>query len=222
MTAELCREWRERLGALVLGQLGDDESAATEAHLEGCAECRADRDLLLPIAEVLPLADPAWLGPAPAPPSSLGRRVARRVEAERRGKLRRRLRIGFALGGVSTVAAAVLAVVLIGGSSPAPAGAHVEFAQLPRGVHIGARIEPRPWGSEVNVYVHGMQRGTRCIVFLRGAGGERVTAGSFRYSYQEGAGAGLSDAMKLADVRAIGIKAGKRTFVAPIPPSGAV
>ena len=220
MTAETCREWRERLGALVLGQLGDDERAATEAHLEGCAECRAERDLLLPIAAVLPLADPKWLGPAPAPPASLGRRVARKVEAERRGKRRHRLRIGFALGGVSAAAAAALAVVLIGGSSPTPAGAHVEFASLPRGVRIGAQIEPRPWGSEVSVYVHGMRRGTRCVVFLRGAGGERVTAGSFRYSYQEGAGAGLSAAMKLADARAIGIKAGKHTFVAPISPSG--
>jgi len=221
MTAERCREWRERLGALVLGQLGDNERAATEAHLEGCAECRAERDLLRPVADVLPLADPAWLGPAPAPPASLGRRVARKIEAEQRAQRRRRLRLGFALGAVSAVAASVLAVVLIGGSTPVSAGAHVEFANLPHGVRIGAQLAPRPWGSEVSVYVNGMQRGTRCVVFLRGAGGERVSAGSFRYSYQEGAGAGLSAAMKLADARAIGIRAGGHTFVAPIRQPGA-
>jgi anti-sigma factor RsiW len=219
MTTERCRQWRERLGALVLGQLGDDERAATEAHLEGCAECRAERDLLRPMAEVLPLADPSWLDEAPAPPSSLGRRIARKVEAEQRVQRRRfRLRAGFGAAAVATAAA--LALVLTGGGSAGPEGTRVEFANLPQGVRIGAHLQPRPWGSQVSVYVHGMRRGTRCVVFLRDAGGDRVTAGSFRYSYHEGAGADLSAAMRLADARAIGIRAGHRTFVAPIPQSG--
>ena len=36
MKAEGCREWRERIGALLLGQLSEEERFATEAHLDGC------------------------------------------------------------------------------------------------------------------------------------------------------------------------------------------
>jgi anti-sigma factor RsiW len=216
MTTDSCRQWRELLGAHVLGGLAAEERVALDAHLEGCAECRAERAGLAPMAEILPLADPQWLDAAPAPPGSLGRRVARRVATERRNQRRRRIRVGFALGGATAVATAALAVLLIGGSQPAPAGQQVEFAHLPHGVRIAAHLEPRPYGSEVNVYVHGMQRGTRCVVFLRGANGQRVSAGSFRYSYQGEAGSGLSAAMRLPDVRAVGIRAGHRVFMAPI------
>ena len=34
MRTDDCRSWRERIGALVLGQLDRDERSATEAHLE--------------------------------------------------------------------------------------------------------------------------------------------------------------------------------------------
>src|SRR2546425_13154455 len=64
MTVEGCREWRERLGAYVLGQLTKDERAATSAHIEGCAACRAEAESLAPLAELLPIADPAQLAAA--------------------------------------------------------------------------------------------------------------------------------------------------------------
>jgi anti-sigma factor RsiW len=46
MTAEECRIWRQRIGALVLGQLEPDERAATEAHLDGCPACREEHESL--------------------------------------------------------------------------------------------------------------------------------------------------------------------------------
>ena len=36
MKADDCRMWRERIGALVLGQLDADQRTSTEAHLAGC------------------------------------------------------------------------------------------------------------------------------------------------------------------------------------------
>ena len=42
MKAESCREWRESLGAYALGHLPAEERAGLEAHLDGCAECRAE------------------------------------------------------------------------------------------------------------------------------------------------------------------------------------
>jgi anti-sigma factor RsiW len=217
MTADDHRSWREELGAFVLEQLDPDERAAVQAHLDGCAECRAELALLTPLAEILPLADPAWLSSTPLPPRSLGRRVERRVEAERRGRRRRRLQFGLGFATATATAAAVLVLVLGGGSDSTP-GTKVEFANLPQGVHIWSDLQQRPWGTEVSVYVHGMHPGTPCHVFLRGPSG-RVDAGSFRYRYAEGAGSGLSAAIDLTRARAIGIRAGGRTFVAPIPSS---
>src|SRR5207237_2827303 len=92
MTAEGCREWRERLGAYVLGQLSDDELAATRAHIEGCAACRAEAESLAPLAELLSIADPAQLGAAPAPPAKLADRIATRIALEGKVKQRRRRR----------------------------------------------------------------------------------------------------------------------------------
>jgi anti-sigma factor RsiW len=222
MTAEGCREWRESLGALVLGQLDERERIAVEAHLEGCPECRAERDLLMPVAEILPLADPAWLGPSPSPPAGLGRRIARKVRAEQRSRTRRRFVFGAGFGVAAATAATVLLLVLTGGGgSSAPSGTRVEFANLPRGIKIGAHVEPEAWGSRVSVYVHGVRVGTRCVVFLRGRDGQRVPAGSFRYSWKDEAGSDLSASLPLEDAQALGIRAGHRTFVAPIPPDSA-
>ncbi len=68
MKAEGCREWRERIGALVLGQLSEDERFATEAHLDGCPACRAEVEALAPVASLLERVDPERLAPTPAPP----------------------------------------------------------------------------------------------------------------------------------------------------------
>jgi anti-sigma factor RsiW len=220
MKGDDCRGWRESLGALVLGQLDDVERAATEAHLEGCPECRAELDLLAPVARALPLADPDRLAAAPAPPRSLAHRIARGIAAEKRARRRKRLRIGI---GVATAAAcAGVAAALIfggGGSSPmrAPVVRQVAFTSVPRGVQLDATLDPRPWGSEISLRVRGVTPGTRCEVWLRRGDGTRVPAGSFRYRYEGGSDAAeLSSALRPSQARAIGVRAGERTFVAPI------
>src|SRR5215208_413502 len=123
MTPDDHRASRERLGALALGQLSPEERAAIEAHLEGCAECRAEAEALAPMAAMLRRADPERLSPAPAPPPYLGDRSARR---------RRRARIGLGLGAAAAATAAViLAIVLTGSSNERPAGQTVAFHGLP-------------------------------------------------------------------------------------------
>ncbi len=216
MTADDHRRWREELGAFVLGKLDLDERAAVQAHLDGCAECRAERDLLSPLAEILPLADPAWLTSTPVAPRGLGRRVARKIEAERRGVRRRRLRLAAGFTTATAAAGTVLVLALSAGSSGPDT--EVAFADVPQGVHITGDLTSRSWGTEVSVYVDGIRPGTPCRVFLRGPNGP-VDAGSFRYSHADGVGSGLSAAIDLSHARAIGIRAGGRTFVAPIPSS---
>ncbi len=217
MTSERCREWRESLGALALGQLPEGERAALEAHLEGCPECRAELDSLAGVARLLPLADPErFATPAATPPPGLADRVATTIGAERRAQRRRRARVGLALGGVTAAAVAiVLAIFVLPGGETTPER-HVSFASLPPGLHIGATLEPHAYGTEIHMYVKGAPSGTLCRVFLRGVNGSAVSAGSFRYRWGNDSDAVLSAALDLSRTRAIGVRVGRRTFVAPL------
>ena len=226
MTADNCREWRTSLGAYALGQLSEEERAGLEAHLEGCPECRAEAESLRSVAQLMPLADPARIvEPAPRPPAELRERIETVIGAERttERKQRRRRRFGFAFGGVATAAAAAaLAIVIFSGGGAAPGPEQrVAFGHLPEGIQIDAALQPHAFGTEIRMYVSGVRSGTLCRVFLRGADGRRYPAGSFRYRWGDDSEAVLSSALDLSRTRAIGVRAGDRTFVAPVSRGGA-
>lgn len=218
-TRNECREWRELLGAYALGHLQGDERARLEAHLDGCAQCRAELASLQPVAQMLPHADPARFGPAPQPPPELGQRIAATIAAERqRTQTRRRRRVfgGFALGGAAAaVATAVLLLFVLGGSSEDPTQP-VKFTNLPEGISIYATLEPHAYGTEIHMYVHGVPSGTLCRVWLRGANGASYPAGTFRYRWGDDSDAVLSSALDMSRTRAVVVDTGKRTFVAPV------
>lgn len=224
MKTDECRHWRHLLGAYALGDLAADERAAVAAHLEGCAECRAEAASLQSVAQLLPLADPARFSqPAPEPAPELAERIAARIGGERRSAVRRRRwRFGFVLGGASAaIAAAVLAIAVLPGGGGGEPEQHVEFGKLPGGVKIYATLAPHAYGTEIHMYVKGVRSGTLCRVYLRGPRGERVPAGTFTYRWGDDSTAVLSSALDLSRTRAIAVKAGNRTFVAPVDPDGA-
>jgi anti-sigma-K factor RskA len=69
---------RDDAGPWVLGALADEDAQAFAAHLEGCAECRAEVAELQPVADVvLPMAAPQMV-----PPPALKARIMAVVEAE--------------------------------------------------------------------------------------------------------------------------------------------
>jgi len=212
-----CRDWRELLGVYALGQLEGDERAGLEAHLEGCAQCRAELAELEPVARMLPHADPERFESAPQPPPELGARIAATIAGEQKlteKRRRRRLFGGFALGGATGLAAAVLAIFVLGGGGGGEPEKHVRFAS--QGVSIDATLEPHAYGTEIRMYVHGIASGTLCTVLLKGPGGVSYPAGTFRYRWGEDSEAVLSTALDLSRTRAVVVQAGKRTFVAPL------
>jgi anti-sigma factor RsiW len=219
-TRNECRDWRELLGAHALGRLEGDERAGLEAHLDGCAGCRAELALLEPVARMLPHADPERFESAPQPPPELGARIAATIAGEQQqaGKRRRRRLLGgFALGGATAaLAAAVLAIFVLGGGGSGEPARHVRFAALPQGVKIDATLEPHSYGTEIRMYVHGVESGTLCTVSLRGPGGVSYPAGTFRYRWEEDSEAVLSSALDLSRTRAVVVRAGRQTFVAPL------
>jgi hypothetical protein len=226
MTTDGCREWRTSLGAYALGQLSEEERVGLEAHLQGCPECRAEAESLRGVAQLMPLADPARITePAPRPPTQLRERIEAMIGAEQASErqTRRRRRFGFALGGfAAAAAAAVLAIVAFtGGGGAGPPEQHISFTHLPKGVEIAATLQPHAFGTEIQMYVSGVRSGTLCRVFLRGENGRRYPAGSFRYRWGDDSEAMLSSALDLSRTRAIGVRAGDRTFIAPVGGEGA-
>jgi Putative zinc-finger len=218
MRTEGCRERRESLGVYALGQLPEEERAGLDAHLEGCAECRAELAELESVARIMPLADPVRFAEPAQPPPGLGERIATRVAGERRTKRRRRrLRLGLALSGATaTATAAVLGILVLSGGSGGGPEQQVAFSSLPLGMKIAATLEPRAYGTEVHMYVEGVPSGTLCRVVLRGPHGAHLSAGTFRYRYGEDE-AVLSSALDLSRTRAIVVHVGKRVFAAPVP-----
>jgi hypothetical protein len=216
------RDWRLSLGAYALGDLPTEERVALAAHLEGCAECRAELRSLEGVAALLPLADPARIEePAVRPPADLGARIEAQIaaEASREGneRRRRRFRLGIGGGTAAAVVAALLVIVLlpVGGGENSPAQ-EVRFASVPKGVSIKATLEPHAFGTEIQMYVSGISSGTLCRVFLRDADGQTFSAGSFRYRWGDDSEAELSSALDLSQAAAIGVHAGDRTFMAPV------
>jgi hypothetical protein len=218
MKIDGCRHWKEALGAYALGHLADEERASLEAHLEGCAPCRAEADSLLAVSRLLPHADPARFGPAPQPPPELGKRIAATIGAGQRSQRRqRRLRFGLGLGGAAAAAAAaVLAIFVLAGGEEGGPEQHVTFGALPSGVKIAATLEPQAYGTAIHMYVKGISSGTLCRVYMRGPAGADVSAGSFRYRWGGDDAAVLSAALDLSRAKALVVHAGKRTFVAPL------
>jgi Putative zinc-finger len=218
-----CREWRLLLGAYALGNLAAEERTGLEAHLDGCRGCRAEAAGLSDVARLLPLADPERFGrPAPQPSPELARRVAATIDGERRASRRRqRRRFGLALSGAAAAAAAVLVLLVLPGGGDGGPEQHVRFASLPTGIKIYATLEPHAYGTEIRMYVKGVRSGTLCRVYLQGPGGMKVPAGTFRYRWGDDSTAVLSSALDLSRTRAVVVRAGGRTFLAPVEATGA-
>ena len=217
MKPDRCREWRESLGAHALGQLPPDETRALEAHLEGCPSCRTELEQLTELVTPMALADPARFETTPPLPAGLARRVASAVREEQRTRRRRRAGFGFAFAGAAAAVAAVLLLFVFGGGETATGPEqHVTFSSLPRGVEVSAKLIPNSFGTEIHMYVKGVDSGTLCRVYLESREGGQSSAGSFRYRWGDGDYPVLSSGLDLSKTAALKLKIGDRTFVAQL------
>lgn len=180
MTSDACRELRASLGAVALGGADPAETLALNAHLDGCAECRAELRELTSVASALPLADLAHVTDSfPQPPVALATRVLGRVSAERAARrTRSRRRIATAAATAVAIAAAIIALVLVvpGNSS---SGTKVVFASRP-GVSASATLRARNAGTEVAFHVSGLHPGDYYWLWVTGDDNDRLAAGTFQ------------------------------------------
>jgi len=154
MTSDDCRPWRSQLGMLAGGLLDDHEQLALEAHLDGCAQCRAELAEIAPVARLLSLADPDRVADRTVPSTRFTLQVLGAVAGERRARKRRRL----AQVAASVAVAAAFALGFFVLTAPGP-GRLVEFTQAPPGVTAAVELEDRPWGTQVELTVAGLDDG---------------------------------------------------------------
>ncbi|HSL11281.1 MAG TPA: zf-HC2 domain-containing protein [Actinomycetota bacterium] len=205
---ESCRPFREQLGSLALAHLDDAEATAVRAHLDGCADCRAEFSGLREVAQMLPLADPARLGePSAAPPSGLGERVFSLVRAERRLAAREHRSRLVAIGSAAAVVTAIVVALVVATPSD-PAIAVTLDPSVPEATApIHATLTSRPWGTEIRLDVRGLPRGEAYAVWLREPNDERTPAGSFT-AVADGDEVVLSSSLPLDEAAGIGISDG--------------
>lgn len=180
MMSEACREFRAALGAVALGGADPADEIALQAHLDGCAECRAELRDLTSVADALPLADITHVvGDLASPPSTLGQQVLGRVAAHRTAhRTRVRRRVALAAATAVAIAAAILAFVLVVPSNDS-GGTHVVFASRV-GVSAAATLRARDAGTEVSFHVSGLHPGDYYWLWLTGADEHRIAAGTFQ------------------------------------------
>jgi anti-sigma factor RsiW len=217
-----CRDLRGALGAAALGGGDPADDIALRAHLDGCAACRAELRELTLVARALAATPLAAVDAAPAEPSSaLGPRILDRVARERGAVRSRRVRRTFVgAGAVASVAAAVIAAVLIFGSgSGGSAGTRVDLPGV-GGVRATATafLRSKPAGTEVDMKVTGLHRGDYYWLWVTDEGGRRLPAGTFQGSDQP-INIRLTAAMPLAEARRIWVTDGQDRVVldAPVP-----
>jgi len=174
------RDLREMLGAFLLGGLSPDEAARVRAHLETCAQCRAEHDLVEPVARELALLGPAAAGSPEAVPRGLGDRVAAAVASERRAGGRHRVvQLGLVAAGSAAVAAS-LAVLVMRGLAPDPVPLEaVTVAVEGTEVVADADLVNHTWGVEIKLAASGLQAGATYRVSMLTDDGEARPAGEF-------------------------------------------
>jgi hypothetical protein len=201
---------RSPLAAYALGALDTEEAHAVDAHLAGCAECRAELAELNALEALLGEVPPeAFLDGPPEGGDLMLQRTLRRVRAER-AQASRPSRLLMAAGTVGLVAAALAGGTLVGrATAPAvqaaptptvssaaptptvssaapttpPAGTQVLAGRDPRtGTSLTGVVTPAPGWVRIHVKVEGVPTGVRCRLVVVSKNGAQVQAGSWQVS----------------------------------------
>jgi anti-sigma factor RsiW len=179
------RELREQLGAYALGHGDPAGRGAVRAHLDGCADCRAELAALTPLAARLADVDPDRLDEAPPTPPGLGDAVLARIAAEERSRpvrladRRSRARLTAVAAAVG-IAAAGFGVGWLVRPAPDPVPLEAVAVEVDDpDITATADLVPHTWGVEVKLSGEGFTAGEVYQVAVREADGDRVPAGAF-------------------------------------------
>ena len=194
------QHWRDQLGAQALGHLSGAEAAAVQAHLDGCASCRAELAEIAPLARMLDTVDPERFAAPPAPAPELGALIRDAVAQEQTERdradaadaadelsqrrvaacRRRTTRVGLLSAAAALVVVALGAGVLVGrstDSTPAGTAAPRPYEAIALRDVGGASVVvdraglvPHTWGVELELEGTGFDAGRTYRASFRTAG----------------------------------------------------
>jgi anti-sigma-K factor RskA len=177
MTRDECRQWREDIGAYLLGGLPEDRRTALLAHLDGCAGCRAELAELAEVARVLPAADPLRNHERQVPSQELFRSILGAIAGERRERrVQLTKRVAAAAAAAAVLALGAVTIVTLQDDS---SRATVELADTAGDAISTASLEYLPGGTRIDLRVDGLPEEETFFVWLEDSDGERVPAGTF-------------------------------------------
>ncbi|GGK36105.1 hypothetical protein GCM10010124_30960 [Pilimelia terevasa] len=181
------------LGAYALDALDQSERTEADAHLAGCADCRAELTELTAVRAALGHLPPEALLHGPPDADLVLHRTLRQVRKENTA----RQRWGLSAAAAATVAAlagAVLAGAALTSRSappptaapptttaePQPPGTRIATTQDPRThVRVTASIIPVANWVRINVAVNGIAQGQDCRLIVVDRQGRRMIAGGW-------------------------------------------
>jgi hypothetical protein len=180
VTGDRCDHWHGLLALEVVDQLDGADRLALSAHLDGCQECRDQRQDLAGLARILPAADPGHLGGHEVP-FELQTAVFGRLASDARGERQRhRRRYGLGAGVAASVAAVALAIGLTGSPGASRPGQITVALHGSKGVEASARLTSTPWGTAVHIEESGQPGGQDLSVSMRTTKGSWWAAGTYR------------------------------------------
>lgn len=174
MSSDACRDFRGDLAVRALGRTDPDRDAALDAHLDGCAACRAELADTRSVATALGHADPAHVSAEVEAPPELSARIFEAVGAGEASRAKRTRAVVAAASALVVAAAVVAGLVFWRGD--ADGGQRIELAgEEASGT---AELVARSWGTAVALEVTGLDDGEVYWLWLTGEDGKRVAAGT--------------------------------------------
>jgi anti-sigma factor RsiW len=173
-----CRAVVPDLAAHVLGALEPAESRRVEAHLDSCADCRAELAELAALPGLLALVDPADLSAPPVTPSP---ELFARVSAAARRPSRVRRRLLLVAAALVLVAGGAAAGVAVWSGNGATTVAASEGA-----VRMIVTTSAGGGGTVVDVAVAGLPKDAWCRLVVVDRDGREHAAGEWAVDYEGG------------------------------------
>jgi predicted anti-sigma-YlaC factor YlaD len=194
--------------AYLLDALAPDERADFEAHLAGCADCRARVSELGPLLPLLAAADDGDLDEmegTPLPETLLPALLA----AARRSRTRRRTLLAT-LAGVAAASVVAVALTLTSPWSGGPAPGQSMVALRPGPVSAAAALQSTDWGTEITLtcwYREGavVPAGYRYGLAVRGTDGTTYQLGTWQLSPGQQIRFTAGTALDVSQIRAVDI-----------------